>query len=76
MYVVLMVREAGARKVYFASCAPPITNAHIYGKSPLTFPLMHEFSRRVHSDAHVSLPNAYATTYHGVSGVGLTSAVK
>lgn len=34
MYLVLMVREAGARKVFFASCAPPITNAHIYGKDP------------------------------------------
>lgn len=29
--IVLMAREAGARKVYFASCAPPITHAHIYG---------------------------------------------
>ncbi|KAK7178737.1 hypothetical protein DPSP01_003461 [Paraphaeosphaeria sporulosa] len=29
--IVLMTREAGAKKVYFASCAPPITNAHIYG---------------------------------------------
>ncbi|KAF2712028.1 amidophosphoribosyltransferas-like protein [Pleomassaria siparia CBS 279.74] len=29
--IVLMAREAGARKVYFSSCAPPITNAHIYG---------------------------------------------
>lgn len=29
--IVLMAREAGATKVYFASCAPPITNAHIYG---------------------------------------------
>jgi hypothetical protein len=28
---VLMAREAGAKKVYFTSCAPPITNAHIYG---------------------------------------------
>lgn len=26
-----MSREAGAKAVYFASCAPPITNAHIYG---------------------------------------------
>ena len=29
--IVLMAREAGAKKVYFTSCAPPITNAHIYG---------------------------------------------
>ena len=29
--IVVMAREAGARKVYFSSCAPPITNAHIYG---------------------------------------------
>ena len=29
--IVTMVREAGAKKVHFASCAPPITHAHIYG---------------------------------------------
>jgi amidophosphoribosyltransferase len=29
--IVSMAREAGARKVYFSSCAPPITHAHIYG---------------------------------------------
>lgn len=29
--IVSMAKEAGARKVFFASCAPPITNAHIYG---------------------------------------------
>ncbi|KAF2769468.1 glutamine phosphoribosylpyrophosphate amidotransferase [Teratosphaeria nubilosa] len=29
--IVIMAREAGAKKVYFSSCAPPITNAHIYG---------------------------------------------
>jgi amidophosphoribosyltransferase len=29
--IVLMAREAGAKSVYFSSCAPPITNAHIYG---------------------------------------------
>lgn len=29
--IVLMAREAGAKQVFFASCAPPITNAHIYG---------------------------------------------
>lgn len=29
--IVTMAREAGAKSVHFASCAPPITHAHIYG---------------------------------------------
>ncbi|KAG7665468.1 ADE4 [[Candida] subhashii] len=29
--IVAMAREAGAKKVYFASCAPPIRFNHIYG---------------------------------------------
>ncbi|BFZ64147.1 amidophosphoribosyltransferase [Saitoella coloradoensis] len=29
--IVQMARDAGAKKVYFASCAPPIRHAHIYG---------------------------------------------
>lgn len=29
--IVNMAREAGANKVYFSSCAPPITHTHIYG---------------------------------------------
>jgi amidophosphoribosyltransferase len=29
--IVSMARESGANSVHFASCAPPITHAHIYG---------------------------------------------
>lgn len=29
--IVSMARESGAKSVHFASCAPPITHAHIYG---------------------------------------------
>lgn len=29
--IVNMAREAGAKKVFFSSCAPPIMHAHIYG---------------------------------------------
>ncbi|KAK4635553.1 Amidophosphoribosyltransferase [Fulvia fulva] len=29
--IVQMAREAGAKKVYFSSCAPPVTHSHIYG---------------------------------------------
>lgn len=29
--IVQMAREAGAKKVFFSSCAPPITHSHIYG---------------------------------------------
>ncbi|GAB7342022.1 hypothetical protein MBLNU457_g0311t1 [Dothideomycetes sp. NU457] len=29
--IVMMAKEAGAKKVFFASCAPPIKYAHIYG---------------------------------------------
>jgi len=29
--IVLMARCAGARKIHFASCSPPVAHAHIYG---------------------------------------------
>ncbi len=30
--IILMARESGAKKVYFASCAPAIRYPNVYGK--------------------------------------------
>lgn len=46
--IVGMARESGARKVHVASCAPPITHAHIYGID-LASPT--ELVAHIHQDA-------------------------
>lgn len=38
--IIQMVRDAGAKKVYFASCAPPMTDPCLYG---VDLPSKHEF---------------------------------
>lgn len=57
--IVLMAREAGAQKVHFASCAPPITHAHIYGidlASPFelvahNYPTAEDISKHIGADS-------------------------
>ena len=76
MYLVLMVREAGARKVFFASCAPPITNAHIYGKSHPICPFLHGDFRCVRSDTYLSPLNQSSSNKTNLSceiGIDLAS---
>jgi amidophosphoribosyltransferase len=46
-----MARDAGAKKVYFASCAPPIRYPNVYG---IDMPTRHELVAHGRSDEEVA----------------------
>ncbi len=49
--IIRMAREAGARKVYFASAAPPVRYANVYG---IDMPAPHELIAHDRSEAQVA----------------------
>jgi amidophosphoribosyltransferase len=74
--IVTMAREAGAKKVHFASCAPPIAHAHIYGidlASPLEL-VAHNYHGAEAVAKHIGADSVVYQTLDDLKGACLDAA--